>query len=276
MGEPPATNTEHPSGLVFDMPDDEYRDVRAVSYSGLKRILDCPARYRWEQKNRVEKRAFDFGHIIHAELLGAGLPVHVVDSHDWRSKTAREEAETARASGQVPLLAHEYAAALECVAAVHAHPLAGPMLSHPGNSEASMFWTDERTGIRCKARADRVLETGDGTHWLLDPKTVGRSAQPRAFARDAAGFFYHMQAAFYLDGYEACTGHRARFLNIPIEVKPPHLVSVVEFDVEAVDVGRDRYADALDIYRQCREAGEWPGYTETFAETISLPRWATY
>ena len=263
-------------GLVYGMPDPEYRAVPRISQSGLKTILDCPARYVWETENRVEKKAFDFGHIVHAELLGTGLGVHVVDAPDWKTKAAREAGDEARLAGLVPLLAHEYDRVKTAVAAVRAHPLAGPMLAHDGDSEVAMFWTDGRTGIECKALADRVTVTADGTHWLPDVKTTGRSARPAAFARDAATFGYHVQDAFYQDGYFACTGVQPRFLDIVVETTAPHLVSVVELDEEAVNIGRDRYSEALDIYQRCVESGVWHGYTETFAETISLPRWATY
>lgn len=262
--------------LVHDMPDADYRRYPAVSQSGLKTILDSPARYRWEIKHPRIRKHFDFGHLVHALLLGRGLDAHVVDAASWVGKAAQAEAEEARAAGKVPVLAKDHERVLAAARAVRAHPLAGPMLAHPGDSEVAMFWTDEHTGVACKALADRILVTDDETHWILDPKTTGRSANPRSFARDAATFGYHIQDAFYLDGYEAITGERPRFLNIVVEADPPHFVSVVELDQEAIDAGRTRYRDALDIYARCRETGVWPGYTETFAETISLPRWATY
>ena len=70
-------------GLVYGMPDPEYRAVPRISQSGLKTILDCPARYVWETENRVEKKAFDFGHIVHAELLGTGLGGETLSPVEW-------------------------------------------------------------------------------------------------------------------------------------------------------------------------------------------------
>ena len=270
------TATVDAARIVTGMTDADYRAAAGVSQSGLKLILDSPARYKWEIKNPRQRKHFDFGHLVHALLLGRGLDAHIVDAASWVGKAAQQEADEARAAGKVPILAKDYERAIDVAAAVRAHPLAGPMLDHPGESEVAMFWTDEATGIACKALADRILVTADETHWILDPKTTGRSASPRSFARDAANFGYHIQDAFYLDGYEAITGERPRFLNIVVETDPPHFVSVVELDQEAIDAGRTRYRDAIDIYARCRETGVWPGYTETFAETISLPRWATY
>ena len=121
-----------------------------------------------------------------------------------------------------------------------------------------------------------VAMSDDGQHWIVDLKTTGTTASPDRFGASAASYGYHLQAAFYLDGYEQITGHRARFLNVLVETAAPHFVAVVELDDEALDVGRAKYRDALDIYARCRESGDWPGYTPTFTEVVSLPRWATY
>jgi hypothetical protein len=51
-------------------------------------------------------------------------------------------------------------------------------------------------------------------------------------------------------------------------------VSVVELDVEAVNIGRQLNDRAKRIYRECVESGNWPGYPT--AELISLPMWAVY
>lgn len=271
-----ATETVDEDRLVTGMTDADYRAAAGVSQTGLKLILDSPARYQWEIKNPRPRKHFDFGHVVHSLILGRGLDAHIVDAASWVGKAAQQEADEARAAGKVPILAKDYQRAIDAAAAVRDHPLAGPMLEHPGESEVAMFWTDQETGVACKALVDRLTVTADETHWLFDPKHTSRSAQPRAFARDAATYGYHVQAAFYLDGYHAITGEQCRFVNVVVEGDAPHLVSVVELDTEAIDVGRARYRDALDIYARCVETGVWPGYTETFAETISLPRWATY
>ena len=92
--------------------------------------------------------------------------------------------------------------------------------------------------------------TADGTHWLPDVKTTGRSARPAAFARDAATFGYHVQDAFYQDGYFACTGVHPRFLDIVVETTAPHLVYapgiVIFLTVLAFNLVGDGLRDTLD------------------------------
>jgi hypothetical protein len=51
-------------------------------------------------------------------------------------------------------------------------------------------------------------------------------------------------------------------------------VSVVELDVEAINIGRQLNDRAKRIYRECMASGNWPGYPT--AELISLPMWAVY
>lgn len=271
-----TTTTAALDGLVYDMDDADYRAVPRISQSGLKTILDCPARYAWESTHRVEKRAYDEGHIVHALVLGRGLNAAIIDAASWAGKKAQEEEAAARAAGLVPILAKDYARCQDMAAAIADHPIAGPMMAHPGYSEVAMLWTDPDTGTPCKALADRRLITSDGRHWLPDVKTTSSSAAPAAFGRTAAQFGYHVQAAFYTDAYELLTGVRPEFPFVVVEKTAPHLVSVVNLDDEAVDVGRSRYRDALDTYTRCTETGVWPGYTETLAETVALPRWATY
>ena len=51
-------------------------------------------------------------------------------------------------------------------------------------------------------------------------------------------------------------------------------MSVVELDIEAVNIGRQLNDRAKRIYRECLETGTWPGYPTS--ELISLPMWAIY
>jgi len=260
--------------LAHGMPDADYRAAPGLSQSALKTILDCPARYLWELENPRVKDAYDFGHAVHAMVLGVGPQVERLDFPGRRTNDYKTAEREARATGAVPLLASKYDEARACADAIAQHPLAGPIFAAPGESEVAMFWTDPARGVECKGLADRVVQTGDGAHWIVDLKTTARSAAPGSFARDVAQFGYHVQAAFYSDGYEQITGVRPWFLNVVVESAAPYLVSVVQLDQEALDAGRVKYGDALDLHAACVASGDWPGYTEITAATLSLPKWA--
>jgi hypothetical protein len=83
---------------------------------------------------------------------------------------------------------------------------------------------------------------------------------------------YHQSVAHYQDGVEQVTGERLPFAFVLVEKEPPYLVSVVELDPEAVELGRRLNTKAKNTYRECLATNQWPGYEST--EPIRLPAWA--
>lgn len=264
--------------VVYGMPDAEYRTDPAVSYSGLKVLLnESPAQYQWTLKHRVHRDVYDFGHAVHGVVLGVGDPVCVIDAASWQTVKAREQRDAAYERGEVPLLTETWEQVQACATAITEHPLAGPILGRPGESEVSVFWTDEDTGVACKSRIDRVTVTPDGVHYLLDAKTVGMSANPDAFGRVAAKFDYHMQGAKYKAGYCSATGlppDQVEWLNILVEKTAPYSVAVTRFCAPTLAAGHAKWRAALGLYARCVASGEWPGYTPSEAQTVSIPGWA--
>jgi len=73
---------------------------------------------------------------------------------------------------------------------------------------------------------------------------------------------------------KALTGEELPFHFVLVEKTEPYLVSVVELDTEAVNIGRQLNDRAKRIYRECTATGNWPGYPS--GELVSLPMWAIY
>lgn len=262
------TATTELQGLVLDLPDAEYRQAPGLSSTGIKRLLDSPARYQWEQTHRTDKRAFDLGHVVHAVVLGAGLDVAVIDHPDYRTKAAREERDAARAEGRAPILAHEWEQVEVMAAAVREHPDAGPLLTG-GEPEVSLFWDDPETGVACKGRLDYWHRSGV----VVDLKSTGRTADPRRVDRLAYDLGWHQQAAHYSAGVEVVTGARPRFIHVVLEVDAPHFVAVVELDDEYLELGRQDVRLATDAYAACLAADDWPAYPPGI-HRIAPPRYA--
>ena len=258
-----------PTGLVHGLDELVYHRLPGLSSTGAKRILRSPAHYKWEQENRTEKAAFDLGHVVHGLVLGTGLDVAVIDADDWRSKAAKDERDSAYAAGAAPLLRKDYERAERIARRVQEHPVAGRLFTG-GAAEVSAFWTDERTGVDCRGRFDYLRTTGRPI--VVDLKTTS-DANPAAFGRTALTFGYDVQRAFYGDGYEAITGEQPAFLHVLVETEQPHAVSVVQLDDDALYIGRLKARRALEVYRDCTEAGVWPDYP-TEIHPVSLPGWA--
>jgi len=279
---PPRTITA--PGVYGDVPELDYHSDAllandfgpSLSSTGARTILDSPALFRWRQDNpEPPKAAFDLGHAVHAKVLGVGLNIAVIPDDLLASngaastKDAKAFIAEAQARGDVAIKSDTAALVNAIADAVLTHPVAGAILSQ-GEPEQSAYATDPDTGVTMRARIDWLRDNA-----AVDLKSVGRQggARPEAFARAAADHGYHIQSDFYLRVLALLGMVDLPFIHIVVEVDPPHLVSVVQLDDEALQVGHEQVRRALDIYARCRDTDEWPGYSPEI-ELISLPRWA--
>lgn len=152
---------------------------------------------------------------------------------------------------------------------VQSHPTA-QLLMDSGHAEASIFWTDTETGVRCKMRCDWLMQSG-----LLDFKTT-EDASEIAFKKSIANYKYHIQAAFYLDGWAAATDQAVApdsFIFAACETKRPHELAFYYADADMLAEGRAVYRHWLRQYADCLNQKIWPGYPQEI-QKISLPKWA--
>lgn len=258
----------------YDIPADQYHadpvPGGSLSSSGARKILDSPARYKYEREHAIHSTAFDIGHAAHKLVLGVGPETVVVDAPDWRTKAAKEARDEAYAVGYVPLLMADWRRVEAMAAAIQEHPLTRAIFSTPTGAhvEQTLIWRDGDTGVWRRAMLDWRRE-----RIVVDFKTAV-SASPASFAKSVANYGYHQQDAWYRDGVAALgLANDPAFLFVVQEKEPPYLVAVYDLDDEALRVGRERNRRALERYRDCVESGVWPGYS-TDIETITLPRWA--
>jgi hypothetical protein len=265
---------------VYDMTSVEYHadpvPGGSLSSTGARKLLDtCPALFDYERRNPpAPTKAFDTGNAAHDTLLGGGPEIVVCDYPDWRTKKAQDEAKEHRARGAVPILPAERQEVDAIVAAIRTHPTAGPLFAEgTGRPEASLFWTDERTGINRRARIDWLPHQTSGSRLIVPDLKTCRSAKREEFAKSAMDHGYHQQGPFYLDGIKALgLGEDPVFVFVAVEKKPPYLVNVIQLDVVAMRIGASLNRDAIDIYAECVRTGEWPGYGNE-VELASLPYW---
>lgn len=260
-------------GIFGGIPDDVYHgDKNSLSSSGARKLLRCPALFKWERDHGAEHADhFDFGHAAHKYVLGEGAEISVIFAENWRTNKAKELKKAAYKAGKVPLLAQEDDAARAMARAVHAHPVAAALLAS-GVAEQSIYWTDPVAWIRLRARPDWITEY-EGRVTLVDYKT-SQNADPRGFARSAADYGYHQQAAWYLAGArDQEIAYDPRFIFIVQEKVRPYLVSVHEYTAEDLEIGDRRNREAIDLYAACMATDTWPAYGDHI-HTLRLPRWA--
>lgn len=257
---------------VYDIPEDEYFAQPGLSASGMKQLLDSPAKFYWLQSNpQPHKDVFDFGSAAHRLVLGAGPDLEVVEFDNWMTKAAKEARTAARDEGKTPILAKDYkivqAMADTLSEHTHAMELLDPDLGKP---EQSVFW--EHHGIPCRARFDWLPDAVSGHMVIPDYKTAA-TADREGFAKAAANFGYHIQDRFYARGAVAVgLAESAKVRFIVQEKEAPYLVNVIELDSEFDRIADQLIDQAFGLFQQCMEHNEWPGYGD-LCSIVTPPRW---
>lgn len=262
--------TEFLYGL-HDLPSSDYFALDAVGKSDLDLIARSPL--HWQRAVREETPAMRIGSAVHCAVLEPERferDYVTAPECDRRTKAGKEafaEFEAANA-GKTVLNGDEGVLCHRIAASVLSHLRAAQLLAG-ARAEVSALWKDPELRVRCRARFDALTKDG----WILDLKTT-QDASPSAFAKSAANFRYHVQAAWYLDGYGSATGDiPAGFVFVAVEKSPPYAVALYELDAEAVEIGRALARRDLARYANAREFDLWSGYPETI-QPLSLPRWA--
>jgi hypothetical protein len=268
--------------VVDGMPDEVYHrdpvDGGSLSHSGLKTILDVPARFLHERENgRAPKDHFDFGHAAHHYVIGVGQRIARIDAADWRKTEAKTARVEARARGHVPMLAHDDDRARRMAEAVRAHRRAGALFDPKrGVAERVFVWFDEEFGVWRRAKFDFLTRTASGRLVGVDYKSTQGKVSPDAIGDAAYKFGYYTQDPYYRDALRALgLDDDPGFLFVTQEKDAPHLVTVSELDAEAKAWGAMKVRQGLARYADCVETGRFPDYADDIV-TVSLPRWAEY
>jgi hypothetical protein len=258
------------------MSNAEYHSLPSISKSGLDLINRAPSLYAYRKSNPHETTpAMRLGTLTHTAVLEpdrfASEVIARPEGIDRRTSAGKADwfAFELEAKGR-EIITFEEVAKLEAIRdAVHAHPAAAKALGGSPTIEQSIFWTDATTGVDCRCRPDAVTAGGV----IVDLKTCC-DASPEGFAKSIVQYRYHVQAAFYSDGYRAAFGEAPKgFAFIAVETEAPYLVAVYVASADMVERGRLAYQANLETFRECLATDTWPGYSSS-PLTLDLPKWA--
>lgn len=204
---------------------------------------------RFGAQSSVSREA-DLGSAAHALLLEGRDQIHVVtEFEDYRKKAAREERDTARAAGKIPIFEREFAA-VESMAEIAASALASR--APDGRSEVTLLWRE--SGVWARARPDWLADK------VVDLKTT-KNAEPDAWIRRTlfpSG--YDLSVAWYLRGLEALGEPREEYLFLVQEVFEPFDYSWITIDEESIERANRAIDCAVKMWSYCLESDRWPGY----------------
>lgn len=264
---------------MWDCTNDEYHADPRVSSTMLKLLRKSPAKFHWRYvlgRDRPETTpAQALGSAVHSlvyeadkfDALFAVAPK--VDRRTTAGKAAWAEF-VAENDGKTLLPADVFGAAQHIANAVRSDVFAKMLLGLDGVAEQAIVWRDSATGIECKAKPDWACGKAAT---LVDLKTCG-DASLAGFSRQMAAMEYHCQAAWYCDAWKALTGVQPAFVFIAVETEPPYEVSCHEITEEAMVLGRERNAQALQELSECRASGCYEPKWRQQINTLSLPAWA--
>jgi hypothetical protein len=294
-------------GLHTDIPADVYytRQLDVASNSGLT-ILDerSPAHYRyWVEHPEADRQtdALVFGNAfdcatLEPALFGDRYAVLPGDApRDLRYlRNAGKKSDTTKAaidwwdafdaanSGRTFLTRDDYDRALAMGRSLRAYEMAFTVdgrdihvtageLFDACMKQVTIYWTDEETGVRCKARLD-LLEPDIA--FAGDLKSA-RDASRAGFSRAINAHRYHVQAAGYVDGCRASGYPLKSFAFFPVEKDAPYVPASWHVDAPAEQRGWDIRQRSLRKLATCLRTGRWPGHTTT-VEAIGIPAFGFY
>jgi hypothetical protein len=269
--------------IIHDMSDTDYHSRPELSSSGARLLLPeykgSPKKFQYAQTHRRTSRAFDLGHAVHTKVLGVGAGIvtypkdHLTPSGNPSTKkeTVAWEDEQ-RAAGLTVVSPGDLYRVDAMAESVLAHPSALPLFEVCEFREVSVF--ADVDGVPCRARFDALSgETRNGVY-AVDLKTT-EDATGDGFVRSIKGWGYDVQEAHYRDVYEADQGVEiSDFSFVLVEKSAPYEVAVKSIEPFWVGMAKVKAKRAREIFAECQDSGEWPGYAEE-RETVTAPAYVT-
>ncbi|HFI1677637.1 exodeoxyribonuclease VIII [Escherichia coli] len=263
-------------GIYYGISNENYHAGPGVSKSQLDDIADTPALYLWRKNAPVDTtktKTLDLGTAFHCRVLEPEEFSNrfIVAPEFNRRTTAGKEEEKAflmecASTGKTVITAEEGRKIELMYQSVMALPLGQWLVESAGHAESSIYWEDPETGILCRCRPDKIIPE---FHWIMDVKTT---ADIQRFKTAYYDYRYHVQDAFYSDGYEAQFGMLPTFVFLVASTTVEcgrYPVEIFMMGEEAKLAGQQEYHRNLRTLADCLNTDEWPAI-----KTLSLPRWA--
>ncbi|EAU0670486.1 exodeoxyribonuclease VIII [Salmonella enterica] len=263
-------------GIYYDIPNEMYHAGPGVSKSQLDDIADTPAIYLWRKNAPVDTektKSLDTGTAFHCRVLEPeefSKRFIIAPEFNRRTSAGKEEEkaflEECARTGRTVLTAEEGRKIELMYQSVMALPLGQWLVESTGYAESSVYWEDPETGILCRCRPDKIIPE---FHWIMDVKTT---ADIQRFRTAYYDYRYHVQDAFYSDGYRAQFGEIPTFVFLVASTTAEcgrYPVEIFMMGEDAKLAGQREYRRNLQTLAECLNNDEWPAI-----KTLSLPRWA--
>ena len=269
------------TGIYRDIPSSEYHAGPGLGSGHLRELLKSPLHYITSINSpSKETPAMKLGTATHCAILEPErFEIEYVEAPcvDRRTKDGKALWSELEQSGKIVLSSEEYSKVTEMARAIKVHELASKLVSG-GVSEQSVYWDQKVSSldipeILCKSRPDYIKRLKKG-YVIVDIKTT-QDANIVEFQRKAYyKWFYHLQAAHYVRGFERVTGEKViAFIYIAIESELPYAISVFKAGDDYLKAGEKKTQELYELYANCVAKDNWPSYSSGIQE-LRLPKWA--
>ncbi|HAG2476957.1 PD-(D/E)XK nuclease-like domain-containing protein [Salmonella enterica subsp. diarizonae serovar 16:z10:e,n,x,z15] len=263
-------------GIYFDIANEAYHAGPGVSKSQLDDIADIPAIYLWRKNAPVDTektKPLDIGTAFHCCTLEPDEFSNrfiIAPEFNRRTNDGKQEEKAFRescvSSGKTIITAEEGRKLDLMRQSIMALPMGKWLLESVGFCESSIYWEDTETGLLCRCRPDKIIPE---YNWIVDVKTT---ADIHKFKTAFYDYRYHVQDAFYSDGYRAEFGEIPTFVFLVASTTIEcgrYPVEIFMMGDEAKLAGQHEYHRNLKTLAECTRNNDWPTI-----KTLNLPRWA--
>jgi hypothetical protein len=243
-----------------------------------RHVLHLPS---WQQH---ETDAMREGTMLHSIMLDHGgdmrkcftlIPRDVLNGKGDRVGNAWLQFKRDHA-GETLLKYHEVSDLVEMCNAVRENETASELLfgGEAAENEQTFHWSDRETGLKMRARIDRVRPG----HAIVDLKTIDTADLP-SIEKAIEHRLYYLQAAVYQRAWEEFTGACGEMETLPfvlvfVEKKQPFRVVNVEIDSGWILAGRTLSRQTIEDVAECFRTDNWTDPTSVGIITMERSRFA--
>jgi hypothetical protein len=251
----------------------DYYSYKALSNSGIKRILRSPAHFKhWLSAERKMSKSLILGELVHYFLLRPDLVADEVAVFE-KGKTldsklgnkfilnnpdkfccTRDQYEYAEHVSKTILQDRRVSRLIGLPNAKREHPIIQTINGVPG-----------------KALYDLL-----SPEIILDVKTHsdegGYFNNAESFDANFFKYGYDIQAAWYQRMAEIWDGMRRDVLFLVVEMEEPFAYTIRQVEQDDMDSAWTDCERAIEIYKECLATDVWPGYPFEI-RTIKKPKW---
>ena len=260
----------------------EYFAYPAVNASSLKQLLKSPKKYQHSlTHSKPPTIGMTLGKVVHCLVFEPNTfaaRYAIWEGESRRTKAYREWKERQEMAGRTVITEGEHETALRVAQAASRHPLMLDLLGHSGTLlEVVVVWQGV-FGLS-KAKIDLLHYSVEHGLIVLDLKTHGAELDEHSLQHTMGRFAVHLQLWHYFEAacayYDLPTDdvYGGRLIALFAQTCAPHDTTACELGPETVAQVRSLYFDLAQVFHNCKELNNWPGYPNE--RVIEIPGYYT-